>query len=452
MYCSKCGLQLPDGSSFCPRCGASFRNPDPVRTIQVKCKTCGSVMSTNPDNRTLTCPYCGSKQMIVENDNVTMERLRNQTELERQQAWKDVELKKLQHEKEKVQTQQEQDKVQQFQKSKFRVFILIFLVICAILCIYSFSSGDLAHGFIALSQSILLMFSWLLGMQIIKGKKPLIHILLFAAALLLIIPYNKVDDYIRNVNRYFEEKEVYVWPSDGLSTMLPQPESVRGKIYSDSEDRFSLNLYGVTSEQYQSYLSACKEQGFTLDSETDSNFYDANNEEGYQLSLFYYEHDKEIDINLEMPSQEEPVNPDEMDTTATAPAVVSQPVTALMEPTAEVPTTSPAEPTVLPTATELSAVVPTESSEMIDGMRKEFKEAMDSYETFFDQYVAFMQKYQAAPGDLSLLGDYAKFLAQYSDMMSKMDEWDDGTLSNTELSYYIEVTSRISQKLLTVAQ
>ena len=34
------------------------------------------------------------------------------------------------------------------------------------------------------------------------------------------------------------------------------------------------------------------------------------------------------------------------------------------------------------------------SEEMVDGMRVSFKEAMDSYEKFFDEYVAFMKKYQ----------------------------------------------------------
>ena len=153
MFCSKCGFQLPDGSSFCPRCGANFRNSEPVRMISVKCKNCGSIMNANADSRMLTCPYCGSTQMIVENDTVTIERIRKQTELERQQAWKDVELTKLQHEKEKAQNQQQRETIQEFKKSKFRIFILIFLLFCVGSCITSFSEGYLIRGFISLVQS-----------------------------------------------------------------------------------------------------------------------------------------------------------------------------------------------------------------------------------------------------------------------------------------------------------
>ena len=403
-------------------------------------------MNANADSRMLTCPYCGSTQMIVENDTVTIERIRKQTELERQQAWKDVELTKLQHEKEKAQNQQQRETIQEFKKSKFRIFILIFLLFCVGSCITSFSEGYLIRGFISLVQSILLTIAWLLGMQIIKGKKPIVHILLSAIALLLIIPYLKIDDYV-------SKNTTYIWPSSGIGLMLPQPESDKGEINYDSAKYFSLDVYGVSAEQYQKYLSACKDRGFTLESEVISESFYANNAEGYRLSLRYSSETKDLSIHLDAPKVEEEATATiESDAAVIVPNDASQPVDSENFPETAVPTNSPVEPTAVPIIANIPTALPTESLEMIDGMRKEFKEAMDSFEAFFDQYVAFMQKYKSAPTDLSLLADYAKFMAQYTDMMQKMDAWDDGTLSNAELSYYIAVTSRISQKLLTVAQ
>lgn len=84
------------------------------------------------------------------------------------------------------------------------------------------------------------------------------------------------------------------------------------------------------------------------------------------------------------------------------------------------------------------------------GMRPEFKEAMDGYEAFFDEYVAFMQKMSSDPGDFSMLAEYATFMLQYEDTMEKLDEIDEEDLSTEELAYYIEVTARIEQKLLSV--
>lgn len=88
---------------------------------------------------------------------------------------------------------------------------------------------------------------------------------------------------------------------------------------------------------------------------------------------------------------------------------------------------------------------------LVDGMRPEFKEAIDSYEAFFDEYCEFMKKYNESPDDLTLLTQYAEYIAQYTDTMSKMEALDNGEMNDAESKYYIEVTSRINQKLLEIA-
>lgn len=94
-----------------------------------------------------------------------------------------------------------------------------------------------------------------------------------------------------------------------------------------------------------------------------------------------------------------------------------------------------------------------EETDLIDGMRPEFKEAMDSYEAFFDEYVAFMEKHAASDGsDLTLLTDYADYMSKYADMMADLEAWDSADMNTAETAYYIEVQSRISQKLLEVAE
>ena len=91
------------------------------------------------------------------------------------------------------------------------------------------------------------------------------------------------------------------------------------------------------------------------------------------------------------------------------------------------------------------------NSEYIDGMRPEFKEAMDSYEVFFDEYCEFMKKYKDNPTDLSLIADYATYMAKYVDTMAKLEKLGEEDLNDAELLYYAEVNNRISQKLLEVA-
>ena len=64
-----------------------------------------------------------------------------------------------------------------------------------------------------------------------------------------------------------------------------------------------------------------------------------------------------------------------------------------------------------------------------------------------------MKKYAESDGsDLTLLADYADYLQEYADMVESFEKWEDEDLNDAELTYYIEVQSRVSQKLLEVAQ
>lgn len=103
---------------------------------------------------------------------------------------------------------------------------------------------------------------------------------------------------------------------------------------------------------------------------------------------------------------------------------------------------APAESTASGTAPE----------ELVDGMRPDFKNAMDSYETFMGEYCDFMAKYNESDGsNLSLLSDYASFLSQYAEMAESFEAWDSEDLTDAETAYYLEVQTRVSQKLLEVA-
>ena len=84
-------------------------------------------------------------------------------------------------------------------------------------------------------------------------------------------------------------------------------------------------------------------------------------------------------------------------------------------------------------------------------IRPEFKEAMDSYEAFFAEYAALMQAISDDPGDLTLLARYAAYMNRYTETMEALDSIEEGELTTAELSYYIEVMSRIQQLLLAAA-
>ena len=125
------------------------------------------------------------------------------------------------------------------------------------------------------------------------------------------------------------------------------------------------------------------------------------------------------------------------------------------EPTAtEAPVTaSPTEEaeSVTPTATPEPTTNDTGNTDS-NGIRSDFKAAMDSYESFINEYVEFIKKYKENPGDLSLLADYADYMTKLSDMTSKFDQWESEGLNDAELDYWLEVQTRVNAKLVEVAQ
>lgn len=86
-------------------------------------------------------------------------------------------------------------------------------------------------------------------------------------------------------------------------------------------------------------------------------------------------------------------------------------------------------------------------------IRPEVKEFLDSYEAFMDEYVAFMQKYSNAdPSELAaMMADYNAMMGRYAEFAEKIDALDEAELTNAELTYYLEVTNRVNQKLMTTA-
>lgn len=83
-------------------------------------------------------------------------------------------------------------------------------------------------------------------------------------------------------------------------------------------------------------------------------------------------------------------------------------------------------------------------------MRPEFKEAMDSYEAFYDEYCEFMKKYNANPTDTELISSYGDIMTEMVEMTEKFEAWEENALNTAELKYYIEVNNRVAQKLVDV--
>lgn len=88
-----------------------------------------------------------------------------------------------------------------------------------------------------------------------------------------------------------------------------------------------------------------------------------------------------------------------------------------------------------------------QSDEASEGIRIEFKEALDSYEEFVDEYISFLKEFQESDDITSMMDDYNSYFIKYTDTMDKIQKLDSGDLSTEEAAYYLEVVTRITQKL-----
>ena len=85
------------------------------------------------------------------------------------------------------------------------------------------------------------------------------------------------------------------------------------------------------------------------------------------------------------------------------------------------------------------------------GIRPEFQQAMDDYLAFFTEYCEFMDAFSNSENDLTLLAQYADFMARYADTMNSIEAIDESELSNEELALYIDTNAQIQKMLLEVA-
>ncbi len=205
------------------------------------------------------------------------------------------------------------------------------------------------------------------------------------------------------------------WPASALGQQVPAPKSTMGKFNYEYENHFSVYIGDTSRADFDQYVADCTAAGFNANYDKGDTYYRADNAAGYHISLTY----RGNNIMLVEVKAPEDTTPD------------PEPVS----PTPDNPDQSeqPSKP------------------ENTSGLRSDFKAAMDSYEAFVDEYVTFMEKYNNNPSDVGLIADYASYMSKYADFAKKFDQWENEDLNDEELAYYLEVQTRVSQKLLAAA-
>lgn len=481
-----------------------------MKLIKMKCDSCGATLDVNKNLEKITCNYCGAEILI--DDEATKVKRVEDAKLKARKDNHEQSLKErndlLEQEVKEKKIKDELNSVENFKKGKFSKVLLVFF---AIAILFFFIGDGFLVKFLTIVQAGAFIGAWLMGMKIIKEPFKGLKIILAILGFVLIIPiintggdttsydekptkldvsdvelidnfpipdklYGVIDidrkdtlsieiyditkkEYKAYVNKaidagytidleYEEWDDVYgafnkegysirilfsdydedettmditlkspekmeeiEWPKNGLGSKLPKPKSNFGNIPWNNSETFIAHIGNMTIDDYNDYVEECEDKGFTVDYSKDKKYYSAKNKDSYELTLRYLGANV-IEIALDVPegSDKEVTSTEKEDKTENKKE---------------------------------------ESSNMVDGMRKEFKEAMDSYEEFIDEYILFMKKYSNSNGtDAQLLKDYTTYMNKYTKAVQSFEKWEDDDLNAKEETYYIKVQTRVSKKLL----
>lgn len=283
MKCTNCGAELTEDTKFCSYCGVKV-------TAQELPKEDLSLNKQEPTEEKYVEPECEDVDENLEEDE------------EEYIDEADEPIVSPPPTQSKKATTNSKPTLGDKAKAKFREFwnnlstfgklSTVSIAASILLGIIAFLAGRIFAGIIAIVWLAVVVVALLMKKDVIKVPKTWIPILAVILSFVLIVPYFSL--FKINMADY----EKYAWNEVVLADMLPTPESPYGEIISNSDSYLALYVNKATQEEYTQYIEACKEKGFTIDTETSGSFFYAYNEAGYKLSLSYYDYSSEMHISL----------------------------------------------------------------------------------------------------------------------------------------------------------
>ena len=266
MKCTKCGAELTDDMKFCSFCGQKVeKHEDSIDNEATTAENPGKPKDqggeTYSDNE-----YENGKTHIPYPDATQSGRAEG-----KRGVW---------------------NKLNNFEK-----IATVLFVIFSVICLSAFVRHHILAGIIAFVQAALVVVSFLMNKQVIKTGKQWMPVAALALSLVLLIPYSAV---VRSGN--ISSGKIN-WNDIVLVDIIPEPESKKGKISSNSDKWLSVDISKISAKQYSDYVTSCKEKGFTIDSEQTGDTYEAFNADGYQLNLYFFESEGKMNIDVDAPEQ-----------------------------------------------------------------------------------------------------------------------------------------------------
>ena len=287
--------------------------------------------------------------------------------------------------------------------------------------------------------------------------------------------YKSTDEMDIVLNKA-EEFDSLVWPTTGLAANLPTPASTMGKIITDSSSAWKATMGQTDKAAYKAYVEEVFAAGFDQNYDKGDESFTADNTDGLHVEIRYAGANT-MSVGIKVAESEERSDKDVSAASTTAGTASSTQDASSTAATADTANDAQGTDTTdAKTAGDDSTKTRSNTSDKKDGnlgqslinargellngavnaaadalVTPEFKEMLDSYETFMNHYVEIAKRAETST-DAQLLSEYGTLIQEEADWIAKIDAIDPNTLSAADSAYYVAVTGRVLAKVSELPQ
>ncbi|MBO4749666.1 MAG: hypothetical protein J5546_05065 [Lachnospiraceae bacterium] len=260
----------------------------------MNCKNCNAVMKADMERKLFVCPYCESTEPF---DSVSKKELEGMLH----DAIRDVRKESIKEAKKQFEQQKAASR-NPAQKALDTFVFVLQVIFCVILGLFSVTifTEYVGLGVISLLQLVLMITGMVMKSKFKKtgeDKFRKIKTGCFIAVGVLVIFWIAMVMNDGDSPRIGGEEKT--WPTQGLGSELPQPG---GKLKSATSSTYGFSGYvaNTTKADFDAYVDACKEAGYTVDAQELDGEYTAYHETtDNKLNVHRYESGGDMYIKVE---------------------------------------------------------------------------------------------------------------------------------------------------------
>lgn len=91
------------------------------------------------------------------------------------------------------------------------------------------------------------------------------------------------------------------WPESNLAQITPELEGTVTELVYDDEEDFGVDVYGLDQDAFKSYVNTCQEAGFNNIEYDGDTWFEAQNEDGYEIDIIYDEYSNSVSVRMNAP-------------------------------------------------------------------------------------------------------------------------------------------------------